>query len=335
MAVPNWNSGIANSSRSASSPSPGSPGRQGTGSVFSGFQTQPRNPDPVVRSQGSMSTMRPTISATTTYQQSSPPRSASIEGPPRRSTASTSGQVPQSPRPPSATPYSHLHPPSITRNSTSSSGSDHVVKVSVTDGSGTGTGVIHSRPLEPMLVIFTKNPATGAHAIVAVSIDGDTRPNSGRCRCKVAPQACRITALEQAGGDRPLTVRRLGDGDGARTARRLGGGGGGVVLLDVLPLAAQRRAETAGFGGADWRGVTRLSVLFRTAEARHRFGGCWCNCQVTTEGGVVACLQRGHCGLLGNVRVWHRRQMMAWHHRRYEDHEEVVSQPMGGDVGFD
>jgi hypothetical protein len=182
-----------------------------------------------------------------------------------------------------------------------------------------------------MLVLFTKNPNTGTHAIVAVSINGDTRPNSGRCKCKVAPQTCRITALEQAGGDRPLTVRRLGS-DRPSTVRRLGGE---VVLLDVLPLAAQRRTETPGFGGADWRGVTRLSVLFRTAKARHKFGGCWCNCQATTEGEVVACLQKGHCGLLGHVRVWYRRQMMAWHRGRYEDHVEVVSQPMGGDGGFD
>jgi len=186
-----------------------------------------------------------------------------------------------------------------------------------------------------MLVLFTKDPATGAHAIVAVSIDADTRPNSGRCKCKVNPQACRITALEQAGGgggggggDRPLTVRRLCP----PTVRR-GLGGGGVVLLDVLPLAAQRRAETAGFGGAEWRGVTRLSVLFRTPEARHRFGGCWCGCRATTEGEVVACLRKGHCGLLGHVRVWYRRQMVAWHRGRYEDHVEVVSQPMGGDGG--
>ncbi|KAL2140788.1 hypothetical protein VTI28DRAFT_3263 [Corynascus sepedonium] len=199
--------------------------------------------------------------------------------------------------------------------STRSSGSDNTtVTVScISDATSTGIGRIHNQPIRPRVVLFTKD-TTGAHALVVINVDEETEPNSERCYCRTKPGVCIITALEQRAGARTLAVHRLA-GD----------------RWDVLPLAVPRRRELGqrGFATADWRGVARVSLLFRSVDARIEFGGGWCDCRRRNEGEEIECLKNGHVGLLGQLRVWYRRQMVAWHHARYKSHVEVVRQPRG------
>lgn len=258
--------------------------------------------------------------------------------------AQTAGPVtpPHTPRPPAARnrastatlgsarggltpdPWPATRPHSITP-STRSSGSDHTTTVSVIGGGG--TGLIHTQPLQPLLVLFTKDAATGAHTLAVVLIDAATEANSERCNCRVHPDACAITALERA-----PAAGAVGGRARALSARRLASPGG---TWDLLRLAARRRHETGpeGFAGAEWRGLRRVSLLFRHPAARLHFGGRWCECRRRTEGEELACLQRGDLGLLGQVRVWHRRQMAAWH-RRLENNVEVVNR-RGTGLGYE
>lgn len=193
---------------------------------------------------------------------------------------------------------------SATAQTTSSSASDTTVTVH-----GTGapkTAVIHNMPLKPMLVLITHDAKTSRRAVVVLSIDEKTTPNPQRCWCQQASSPdggpCKITALEQEEGAKPLEARRLHCQSGQ---------------WDLLPLSAVRRKEARGFGGADWRGLNRMSILFPDADARFRFGGGFCLCRPQTEGDVLECIKKGHVGLLGQVRVHHRNQAKKWYNGRY------------------
>lgn len=193
---------------------------------------------------------------------------------------------------------------SVTAQSTSSSASDTTVTVH-----GTGapkTAVIHNMPLKPMLVLFTHDAKTGRRAVVVLSIDEKTTPNPQRCWCQQASSPdggpCKITALEQEEGAKPLEARRLHYQTGQ---------------WDLLSLSVVRRKEARGFGGAEWRGLNRMSILFPNADARFRFGGGFCVCRPQTEGDVLECIKKGHVGLLGQVRVHHRNQAKRWYNGRY------------------
>ncbi|KAK4243834.1 hypothetical protein C7999DRAFT_35815 [Corynascus novoguineensis] len=147
--------------------------------------------------------------------------------------------------------------------STRSSGSDTttVTVPCISDATGTGIGRIHNQPIRPRVVLFTKD-TSGAHALVVINVDEETEPNSERCYCRTKPHLCNITALEQRAGARTLAVHRLA-GD----------------RWDVLPLAVPRRRKLGrrGFAAADWRGVARVSLLFRSVVLevqQPRIHGC-------------------------------------------------------------
>ena len=157
-----------------------------------------------------------------------------------------------------------------------------------------------------MLVLFTHDAKTGRRAVVVLSVDEKTTPNPQRCWCQQAASPdggpCKITALEQEEGAKPLEARRLHCQAGQ---------------WDLLPLSVVRRKEARGFGGAEWRGLNRMSILFPDADARFRFGGGFCVCRPQTEGDVLECIKKGHVGLLGQVRVHHRNQAKKWYNSRY------------------
>lgn len=179
--------------------------------------------------------------------------------------------------------------------SRSSNGQDEIRGVRI-DGRGASTahGTIRSSPRNPLLVFFTldnTNPRAPKRSFVAVKIDDRTQPNPSRCDC-YRSNDCRVTALVQQSNGFLPTLR----------AQRLENNG----QWDLLPLAE----------APDWRGVQRISILFPTPEARRRFSGQSCDCPNVTEGDVEACISQSHQGLLGIVRVYHRRQMMRWQEQR-------------------
>ncbi len=175
--------------------------------------------------------------------------------------------------------------------------------------------------------------------MVAIEIDEGTSPSPERCQCHDRPNDCRITALEQqerstyGSGSAPATARL------PLAARRLVPGPTG--RWDLLPLAVLRRGEAGGagsWGGAEWRGVSRVSILFRSAEARRIFGGGSCRCALRTQQQEQLCIDSGHVGLLGMVRVLYRRFREQWWHGRYQSHVDVVRRPSegaGGGMGGD
>lgn len=171
---------------------------------------------------------------------------------------------------------------------------------------GTAHGTIRSSPRKPLLVFFTldnSNPRAPKRSFVAVKIDDRTRPNLSRCDC-YRYNDCPVTALVQQSNAFVPTLR----------AQRLENSG----QWDLLPLAE----------APDWGGVQRISILFSSVEARRRFSGRSCNCPKVTEGDVEACISEYHEGLLGIVRVYHRRQMVRWEEQRDRqvalDHADVI-----------
>ena len=170
----------------------------------------------------------------------------------------------------------------------------------------TDYGVIRRRPSNPLLVLFTRDPESSERSIVSIKIDGETKPNPKRCNCHRSLH-CAITTIERRDGTPPtLFAKRLEDS----------------LRWDLL------RLPTAP---SNWDGLLRVSILFPTVEARHRFGGSHCTCRTVTEGDVDVCLSKGHQGILGMVRVYYRRQMVLWQQQR-ENQREVDDRP--GQMGL-
>lgn len=209
---------------------------------------------------------------------------------------------------------------SVTVGSNSSSTSD--TTVTVQGGGNPRTAVIHTMPLKPMLVLFTRHSETHHRSIVAISIDEKTLPSPQGCWCQqgAGPDGtpCKITVLEQAEGKKVLEARRLYAPSGQ---------------WDVLPLCANRRRDKRGFAGAEWRGLNRVSILFPEVDARFYFGGGFCACRRQTEGEVMECLKKGHVGLLGQVRVHYRNQARRYYDGRYGPSVQVTNLSLAGWAG--
>ena len=154
----------------------------------------------------------------------------------------------------------------------------------------TDYGMIRSCPRNPLLVLFTRDPISSQRSMVSIKLDDGTGPNPERCNCQTF-RDCRITALEQ---------RRKGFS--SLPAKRLENHAKWNLLR--LPWAP------------DWWGLHRVSVLFPTVEARYKFSGGHCDCRKVTEGDVNECVSKQHQGLLGLVKVYHRRQMILWQDQR-------------------
>ena len=86
--------------------------------------------------------------------------------------------------------------------STRSTGSDHTTTVSAISGGGAATGLIHTQPQQPLLVLFTKDPATGAHALAAVLLDTDTQPTRSAATAAAAPTRARPRRWSKRAGAR-------------------------------------------------------------------------------------------------------------------------------------
>ncbi|PKS10921.1 hypothetical protein jhhlp_002679 [Lomentospora prolificans] len=213
-----------------------------------------------------------------------------------------------------------------TQKSTSSSASEGTV--TIINGAGRAQAAFfYTKPLKPLLVLFTQNTGTGQRGTVVVAVDEKTIPNPQRCWCQqgTAPTGgpCKITAIEQSEGAKHLEARRLHNSTGE---------------WDLLPLAAARRTEVRGLGGAQWKGLNRLSILFQQPEARLLFGGTFCKCPHQTQGQVLQCMGKGHLGLLGQVRTSYRNQRTQWYNSRYKNTTHIVNRSLNegpGKLGWD
>ena len=144
-------------------------------------------------------------------------------------------------------------------------------------------------PRKPLLVLFTRNPETSRRSIIAIAIDGETKPNPERCKCQSEQNEkhCFVTAVEQGrGATSTLQTRRITQPD----------------RWNLLSFPARALI---------WEGLLRISILFPTVDARRRFSGSYCECKLVTELDVDKCLQQGHGGLMGAVRTLYRRQMIV------------------------
>lgn len=197
--------------------------------------------------------------------------------------------------------FSYQSNAAVSCTSWSSSSSEDTIAVKLgRRAASTDYGVIRPLPRNPLLILFTKDPDSSRRSIVAITIDDETKPNPERCNCRRF-RDCRITALEQRRGRSPMLRAK-------RLANR--------AKWDLLPLAA----------APNWSGLFRVSILFPTVEARHRFGGGYCECSLATEGDVDACVSSQHQGLLGIARVYYRRQMVLWQEQR-DNQREVDDRP--------
>ncbi|MBE3042938.1 hypothetical protein IMZ48_10280, partial [Candidatus Bathyarchaeota archaeon] len=198
----------------------------------------------------------------------------------------------------------------MTMQSTSSSTSDTTVTIG--GGNHTRTVLVHTRPTKPMLVLFTRDPKTDHRAIVAVSIDEKTIPSPHK-----GPDGKlgKLTVLAQAEGKKALEARRLQSQQGQ---------------WDLLPLCANRRNERRGFGGAAWRDLNRVSILFLDVDAHFQFGDGFCQCRRQTRGEESECMRRGHVGLLGQVRVYYRNEATRYYDGRYGANVHVSKRSLAG-----
>ncbi|KAM0218492.1 hypothetical protein ACHAQD_006875 [Fusarium lateritium] len=200
-------------------------------------------------------------------------------------------------------------------SSNSNSSNSDVRSVSISTGTNT-TGLLHKRPVKPMLVIFTRSRQDNRFSFVTVQIDDETNMNPERCNCRRSGKdgaSCDIAAIEKKKGDAPITARRYEQSTSD-----------GEMDWNLARLALNNPAATTD--NVNWPNLKRLSIKFPTAHARAKFCGTpnVCHCKIKKEGDLLKCIQEGHRGLWGEVQENYRRQMNSFHKQRYESRSHVV-----------
>ncbi|KAF4454030.1 hypothetical protein F53441_3414 [Fusarium austroafricanum] len=200
-------------------------------------------------------------------------------------------------------------------SSNSNSSSSEVRSVSISTGTNS-TGLLHKRPVKPMLVLFTQNRQGDKFSFVTIQIDEETNVNPERCNCRRSGRdgaSCDIAAIEKKKGGTTIAARRYeqptSDGD---------------MDWNLARLAINNPASTSN--NVNWPNLERLSIKFPTAQARARFCGTpnVCRCKIRNEGDMSECLKQQHRGLWGEVQEYYRRQMNSFHKQRYENTSHVV-----------
>ncbi|KAK3681807.1 hypothetical protein B0T22DRAFT_494789 [Podospora appendiculata] len=338
-------------SRSVTDPIPFSPG--GSRDSWSSYAMQTRS-DPLLRAQAgegpaAEGPRSPTDPSFTAWQPQRTNTDTTIRQQGRLSVSRNSGQarnMPPSPTSPVSSP-TNVDPSgrqnSLPNGTLSTAGSMRssistasyaTRSVSVVGTSNVAaTGMLHCKPTEPLLVLFTQSGGggntTNAHGIVAVVLDHTTGCNYSACQCISRPE-CRIASLERpgsGGGSRPLTLLRLGGTPpplGASPTSR-----SKPAQWDILPLSEplrSSRATSRGAGKACWRRVIRISICFESTQLRRHFAGVPCTCPqaAVTEGQLMACLARWHRGRLGLAQEAARREWADWHRMRFGSQVGIV-----------
>ncbi|KAM0552751.1 hypothetical protein ACHAO7_004231 [Fusarium culmorum] len=203
---------------------------------------------------------------------------------------------------------------SSTSNNSNSSNSD-VASVSVSTGTNS-TGLLHKRPVKPMLVLFTQSLQGNKFSFVTIQIDDETSMNPERCDCRKSGRdgaSCEIAAIEKKKGHSTVAARRYEQSNSD-----------GEVDWNLARLALNNPASTSS--SANWPNLKRLSIKFPNPRARAYFCGTpnVCHCKVKTEADARECIRSGHRGLWGEVQQSYRKQMNNFHKQRYEGRSQVV-----------
>jgi hypothetical protein len=200
---------------------------------------------------------------------------------------------------------------SVASSSSTTSHTSTTRSVSVGGGPNlAGTGTLHCRPMEPLLVFFTHTRESNQYGIVGVRLGQSTGVNFRPCECLTKANECTDAMIEPGQGEKYLDVLRLGNGS----------------QWDMLPLAeslhSRRANKDTGIGK-----VIRVTIRFPTVDQRAQFGGRPCNCSVATEGELMKCLQQlpSHRGKLGLVKEVYRRELNKWSTMRYDNQRHVVN----------
>ncbi|KAF5665145.1 hypothetical protein FHETE_6761 [Fusarium heterosporum] len=284
------------------------PQRQATGPMFYGSWPERSSPEPI----GSSPIERQTHIPIPGPPRQFPPRKPVGQPPsPRRSgsllpAVSTSTTTTKNGR-------SFSISSGISSNSNSSN--SDVRSVSISTGTNS-TGLLHKRPVKPMLVAFTQSRQGDRFSFVSIQIDDETNMNPERCNCRRSGRdgaSCDIAAIEKKKGDAPLAARRYEQS-----------ASDGEMDWNLARLALNNPASTSD--SVNWSNLKRLSIKFPTAQARARFCGTpnVCHCKIKKEGDLLKCIQERHRGLWGEVQENYRRQMNSFHKQRYESRSHVV-----------
>lgn len=166
---------------------------------------------------------------------------------------------------------------------------------------GKAPGILHVRPDKPLLVLFTRHPATGERLMVTVDVDGlDVNPK--RCDCDrndIRSKQCPNVAIESD----------VKQGEPLLGVRRFEAVGEGQKDWDLSRLAFEQRGEPDE-GRKPWTDLTRLTIKFHNADDRRVFSGERCACKnrgrKETRTELLNCVNQGHRGLLGEVKTHYR-----------------------------
>jgi len=262
------------------------------------------------------------------------PLEVGAQSPPRQ-TGSTIMQhtTRAAPRQPNSTPVPAEEDNALTGTDTAGAPSDSSSSASIALGQSysprrvsvggltnlSGTGTLHCKPTEPLLVLFTQNCETHLHNIIAIALDPRTEVNYRRCHyCASSASCCHATLERGTSGGKLLCALSLGDPtiipDSALMPR-----------WNILPLSQPLRGRRMSLPANDaWRKVVRVSICFEQMEQRRELVGQPCRCNVTTEGLLMTCLGHWHRGRLGMVKEWYRRVLGEWHRKRYPNQAAVV-----------
>jgi hypothetical protein len=200
-------------------------------------------------------------------------------------------------------------------SSNSNSSSSEVQSVCVSTGTNS-TGLLHKRPVKPILVVFTQSLQGDKFSFVTIQIDDETNMNPERCDCRKSGRdgaSCEIVAIEKKKGHSTVAARRYEQSNSD-----------GEMDWNLARLALNNPASTSG--SANWPNLKRLSIKFPNPQARAYFCGTpsLCHCRVKTEADVRKCIRDGHRGLWGEVQESYRKQMNNFHRQRYEGRSQVV-----------
>ncbi|KAJ4129346.1 hypothetical protein NW768_007884 [Fusarium equiseti] len=200
-------------------------------------------------------------------------------------------------------------------SSNSNSSNSDVRSVSISTGTNS-TGLLHKRPVKPMLVLFTQNLQGDKFSFVSIQIDDETNMNPERCDCRKSGRdgaSCEIAAVEKNKGRTTIAARRYEQS-----------ASGGEMDWNLARLAINNPASASD--NVIWSNLKRLSIKFPNPQARAYFCGTpnVCHCKIKKEGDWRKCIQDGHRGLWGEVQESYRKQMNNFHRQRYEGRSHVV-----------
>ncbi|KAJ9642888.1 hypothetical protein H2199_004409 [Coniosporium tulheliwenetii] len=176
---------------------------------------------------------------------------------------------------------------------------------------GSGIGLIHEKPLKPLLVMFLKSQdGRNKLSFLTIQIDDTTRINWERCDCRKGRNDCRIVAIERQSS--ALLAQRYESGQGS-------------AGWNIAAVGRSQRKELPEF---ECKGLKRISLRFQGPKEREDFGGKMCRCNPQLQGEEKECI-RIHQGIFGQVRQIGKQRLEKYHRARQQNsRQSIVIGPM-------